>query len=499
MANQLKFTISFNGTMPSSSLDIPAAAYTGPSVESVSGSKPAISSATLGVAIGVPLLVIAVAVALYVVWQKKKRAPEKKRWSAVIDNRLSMISAGTAPPPRFSMYSQHSAQQSRPSMSQSVRSHTTASMYSAVQTPLPGGASPRLSFVEAPRPSFERKQSGLRNSESAHSRPNAARHSVAGILTESKHATNDENAPRSHGHSWSTSALPRSRSTQEQLASPRQRTTPSKLRNATNRISTASVGGTLESMTAVKFIRDPSLAYDLSKSASSGSSSSLDDEIKADEEEGPFADSLVDQTAPAQRHDQAHHMPKSSMSSITPDDALQRYAATTAAPSLQSPALITSDATPATKKGALFRGMIRSFSRTLSPTRSASSSSFATAPAASSQHHGDGASEHVLSTPPLSPVNKELPSVPVALSKSSSTLALLAMEEERELQRQKKALSAMSFAASPPSLRPRRTHTDSIDSLARDRRSAAKYDHDVYAFEEKDEDDFDEKAFGTAL
>ncbi|GAA6055456.1 hypothetical protein NBRC10513_006361 [Rhodotorula toruloides] len=75
--------------------------YTGPSVESVADPATKSSSPSggkLGAAIAVPLLVVGLAVAGYVTWHKLRKRPEKKRFSAVVDHRMSMISQGTWQP-----------------------------------------------------------------------------------------------------------------------------------------------------------------------------------------------------------------------------------------------------------------------------------------------------------------------------------------------------------------------------------------------------------------
>ncbi|GAA5836356.1 hypothetical protein JCM11251_001471 [Rhodosporidiobolus azoricus] len=93
------FTISYNGTYPSVTQSAIASSYTGPSVESVEAKESSSpSGGKLGAAIAVPLLVVAIAVAGYVLWHRKRKQPEKKRFSAVVDQRMSMISQGTWQP-----------------------------------------------------------------------------------------------------------------------------------------------------------------------------------------------------------------------------------------------------------------------------------------------------------------------------------------------------------------------------------------------------------------
>ncbi|BGP20639.1 hypothetical protein JCM10213_007175 [Rhodosporidiobolus nylandii] len=155
------FTISYNGSYPSVTTSAPSSAYTGPSVESVQTkgtSSP--SGGKLGAAIAVPLLVIAIAAAGYVIWNKRRKRPDKKRFSAVVDNRMSMISQGTWQP-RPSMASRPGSfhPTHRPSGSQySVQPGNRQSTYSfagsAVGVPSPLGAG-----IRAPPPA-EMRQTG---------------------------------------------------------------------------------------------------------------------------------------------------------------------------------------------------------------------------------------------------------------------------------------------------------------------------------------------------
>lgn len=87
--------------------------YTGPSVESVASGTKSFSSSKLGAAIAVPILAVAAAICGYVLFNRYRKKPEKKRWSAAVDNRVSMISNGTAQPPRHSMASRRSGVGSR--------------------------------------------------------------------------------------------------------------------------------------------------------------------------------------------------------------------------------------------------------------------------------------------------------------------------------------------------------------------------------------------------
>ncbi|GJN88902.1 hypothetical protein Rhopal_001873-T1 [Rhodotorula paludigena] len=150
------FTISFNGSYPSVTQSASNAEDTGPSVESVSDDKSRSSGPSggkLAAAILVPLLVVGLAAAAYVLWYKRKKRPEKKRFSAVVDHRMSMISQGTWQP-RPSMASRPGSH--RPSGSQYTaanrgsyfadpanRLSTYSYAGSAVGVPSPLGGGPR--------------------------------------------------------------------------------------------------------------------------------------------------------------------------------------------------------------------------------------------------------------------------------------------------------------------------------------------------------------------
>lgn len=61
--------------------DFPA--YTGPSVTNSEVGATGITPSQIGAAVALPLLAIAAAVGGYIAWNKYKKKPEKKRWSAV--------------------------------------------------------------------------------------------------------------------------------------------------------------------------------------------------------------------------------------------------------------------------------------------------------------------------------------------------------------------------------------------------------------------------------
>lgn len=79
--NQADHTRRYPASVTGSAL-LPASS--GPSVESVSGAaNGGVSGKVIGAAVAVPILVIAALVCAYVVWNRYKKKPEKKRWSAV--------------------------------------------------------------------------------------------------------------------------------------------------------------------------------------------------------------------------------------------------------------------------------------------------------------------------------------------------------------------------------------------------------------------------------
>ncbi|GAA5943569.1 uncharacterized protein JCM15063_006460 [Sporobolomyces koalae] len=113
------FTVTYNGSYPSVTESAPQAIYTGPSVESVADKNASSNNPTggkLGAAIGVPLVVVALVAAAYVTWNRFRKRPQKKQFSAVVDKRMSMISQGTWQP--------------RPSMALSSGHRPSGSMYS---------------------------------------------------------------------------------------------------------------------------------------------------------------------------------------------------------------------------------------------------------------------------------------------------------------------------------------------------------------------------------
>ncbi|KAK4702497.1 hypothetical protein P7C70_g3725, partial [Phenoliferia sp. Uapishka_3] len=107
------FSIAYNGTYPASvTATAESPVYTGPSVESVSSTSTssALSGGKLGAAVVFPVLAVIACIGAYVAWNKFRKRPEQKRWSAVIDQRMSMISQGTWQPPRPSMSSRPGSQ-----------------------------------------------------------------------------------------------------------------------------------------------------------------------------------------------------------------------------------------------------------------------------------------------------------------------------------------------------------------------------------------------------
>ncbi|GAA5990778.1 hypothetical protein JCM10908_000011 [Rhodotorula pacifica] len=114
------FTVAYNGSYPTVTQGASTWNASGPSVESAADSNKStgLSGGKLVAAVAVPLAVVALAVIAYVAWNRTRKRPERKRLSAVVDHRMSMISQGTWQP--------------RPSMaSQAGSFHPGASQYSA--------------------------------------------------------------------------------------------------------------------------------------------------------------------------------------------------------------------------------------------------------------------------------------------------------------------------------------------------------------------------------
>ncbi|KAK4055937.1 hypothetical protein OIO90_002930 [Microbotryomycetes sp. JL221] len=102
------FVIYYNGSYPSLTNSGPLPAYTGPSVESVNGNKTNDNSLTggkLAAAVTIPLLMVIVGIVGFLLWNKWKKKPQQKRWSNVVDERMSMVSHGTWIPHRSSIVS----------------------------------------------------------------------------------------------------------------------------------------------------------------------------------------------------------------------------------------------------------------------------------------------------------------------------------------------------------------------------------------------------------
>ncbi|GAA5863479.1 hypothetical protein JCM3774_005307 [Rhodotorula dairenensis] len=114
------FTVAYNGSYPSVTQSTGTWNASGPSVESAADNNRStgLSGGKLAAAVAVPLAVVALAVVAYVAWNRFRKRPERKRFSAVVDHRMSMISQGTWQP--------------RPSMASRPGSfHPGASQYSA--------------------------------------------------------------------------------------------------------------------------------------------------------------------------------------------------------------------------------------------------------------------------------------------------------------------------------------------------------------------------------
>ncbi|GAA6024283.1 hypothetical protein JCM10207_008736 [Rhodosporidiobolus poonsookiae] len=304
------FTIAYNGSYPSVTSAAAPSSYTGPSVESVedkSSSSP--SGGKLGAAIAVPILVVALAVVAYVTWNRMRKRPEKKRFSAVVDHRMSMISQGTWQP-RPSMASRPGSfhPTHRPSGSQystanrhsyfadpANRNSTYSFAGSGVGVPSPLGAgirapppaemrqtgqgerASRISFAAGeamPRPSMASSRHAAKPS-SVHTRSSLHQSQ----LRNSAFLASDEPLPMHHPNR-STSSLPSpsspgaygpqddyfSRSgTKEELASLRSPSSgslkPSPLGHSHKASVASSLRHELNGMPAIAVMRDGSLAY----------------------------------------------------------------------------------------------------------------------------------------------------------------------------------------------------------------------------------------------
>ncbi|KAM0748682.1 hypothetical protein T439DRAFT_382467 [Meredithblackwellia eburnea MCA 4105] len=164
------FVISYNGSYPASVTDTSSSpVYTGPSVESVSNpsSSNAVSGGRLAAAVIIPVLAAIAALCGYVAWNKFKKRKDTKRWSAVIDQRMSMISQGTWVPPggRPSMSS------NRNSQAGSMHHHPNGSVSSFGSRGAFHGASGSVSSFSNGRPMSTFSQSGQQHSPSSPLRP----------------------------------------------------------------------------------------------------------------------------------------------------------------------------------------------------------------------------------------------------------------------------------------------------------------------------------------
>ncbi|TKA52006.1 hypothetical protein B0A53_05091 [Rhodotorula sp. CCFEE 5036] len=94
------FTVAYNGSYPSVTQSTGTWNASGPSVESAADSNKStgLSGGKLAAAVAVPLAVVALAVVAYVAWNRFRKRPDRKRFSAVVDHRMSMISQGTWQP-----------------------------------------------------------------------------------------------------------------------------------------------------------------------------------------------------------------------------------------------------------------------------------------------------------------------------------------------------------------------------------------------------------------
>ncbi|GAA6041406.1 hypothetical protein JCM8097_005233 [Rhodosporidiobolus ruineniae] len=382
------FTISYNGSYPSVTQSAAIAAYTGPSVQSVqdksSSSSP--SGGKLGAAIVVPILVVAAAVVGYVVWNKRRKRPEKKRFSAVVDQRMSMISNGTWQP-RPSMASRPGSFHPghRPSGSQysafpdggGNRQSTYSFAGSAVGVPSPLGAgirppppaemrqtghgdrASRVSFAAGeamPRPSMASSRHGNKPA-SIHTRSSLHQSQLRNSSFLASAADEPLPPPRSPGLSRSTSSLPNlsnsasgstggedyfstaSRSsTREELASLRSPSSgslrPSPLAGGghAHKASVASsLRNELATMPALAVVRDGSLAYGPSSPFGDHAFPPTSPSLSAASSssfDAPSGQSKSKPTLASLSTEHLNDMPRAFRSSqiLSPDQALASYA-----------------------------------------------------------------------------------------------------------------------------------------------------------------------------
>ncbi|ORY88153.1 hypothetical protein BCR35DRAFT_302089 [Leucosporidium creatinivorum] len=385
------FTITYNGTYPASATaSAQSPSYTGPSVESVAGkstnSSSSLTGGKLGAAVAVPLLVLALALGAYLAWHKLRKRPEKKRWSAVIDQRMSMVSQGTWQPPRGSMSSRpgsfypdgRQASSVYSGMEGSMRPHPFAdpnrpnSAYSVgTPSPLGGGA------VLRPLPPAEMRQvgAGERGSKisfaatDANGRPSfsssrkaptsiynrSSMHAGAGSnLRHSRIGSDAQALDRSYGSvsssGGSSPAMSRS-GTREELSAmaappmPRTNSGGANARLPGGNAHQASVASSLRQdlagLPAIAVLRDGQLAYDSPPPASPALSYNPQSPF-LDSAASTSTDALDSPTLPKpprptlQVQTSDSHMPMALRNSMmSPDQALASYAVARDAPSPQ--------------------------------------------------------------------------------------------------------------------------------------------------------------------
>ncbi|GAA5961973.1 hypothetical protein JCM3765_007179 [Sporobolomyces pararoseus] len=233
------FTVSYNGSYPSVTESAPQAVYTGPSVESVAD-KNSSSSPTggkLGAAIGVPLIVVALAIAAYVTWNRYKKRPQKKRFSAVVDQRMSMISQGTWQPrpsmasrpgsfhpshrPSGSMYSTGNRHSYFADPNQRNSTYSALNAGSPLRPPQPaemrqrgvgeGDRVSRVSFAGGERPSFSSSRAGHGKTGSIYTRTSmhqsqlSRSHDSSSSPPQSSPPLSRNSPPRNNNNNFTTS------------------------------------------------------------------------------------------------------------------------------------------------------------------------------------------------------------------------------------------------------------------------------------------------------
>lgn len=302
-----QFLITYNGSYPSvtSSGNLPA--YTGPSVESVAApSTSTISGGKLAAAVAIPLLVIVGLLAAYVGWNKWKKREVKKRWSAVIDQRMSMISQGTWAAPG-----------SRPSSHFSQR---PGSQYSttAPRSPLAPPGSPRAQGTHRPSPS---SSSSFHSPSRHHHAPSLAPSLLSLSTTSTPSPPSPSKGPfdRSSKISFGTDVRPSSLLVPTSTSQQRSPRKPSHLASS----SSLSLPMNELNFPALALVRDPSLRFSTTSTNENDPNNPFNS--PSAQNQNPF-NSPPPSTITAKKHKSWMPMVKGEGEELSPDERLRRHA-----------------------------------------------------------------------------------------------------------------------------------------------------------------------------